>query len=73
MPVHDAVLIEAPLERLDADVAEMQAIMRRASEIVLDGFPLRTEAKTVRYPDRYMDERGVKMWGSLMQLLNMSV
>ena len=30
-PVHDAVLIEAPIERIEADVALMQEIMRRAS------------------------------------------
>lgn len=34
-PVHDAVLIEAPLDELDARAAEMQALMRRASAIVL--------------------------------------
>ena len=35
-PVHDAVLIEAPIERIEADVALMQEIMRRASRIVLN-------------------------------------
>ena len=39
-PVHDAVLICAPLERLDADVARMQDAMREASRIVLGGFEL---------------------------------
>lgn len=61
-PVHDAVLIAAPLDRLDADVAAMQAAMVEASREVLAGFELRTEAKVVRYPDRYMDPRGVTMW-----------
>ncbi len=69
-PVHDAVLIEAPLEILDAHVARMQAIMAEASEIVLDGFALRTDAAIFRYPDRYMDERGTKMWHELMRLLD---
>ena len=35
-PVHDAVLIEAPIERIEADVARMQEIMRRASRIVFN-------------------------------------
>ena len=35
-PIHDAVLIEAPIERIEADVALMQEIMRRASRIVLN-------------------------------------
>ena len=68
-PVHDAVLICAPLDRLDADVARMQDAMREASRIVLDGFELGTDAKIVRYPDRYMDERGGVMWDRVMNLI----
>jgi DNA polymerase I len=68
-PVHDAVLISAPLERLDADVVRMQDAMREASRVVLNGFELGTDATVVRYPDRYMDERGVAMWQRVMTLL----
>jgi DNA polymerase I len=60
-PVHDAVLICAPLECLDAEVLRMQDVMREASHIVLQGFELGTHAKKVIYPDRYMDERGEVM------------
>jgi hypothetical protein len=69
-PVHDAVLICAPLDRLAADVARMQDAMREASGIVLDGFELGTDATVVRYPDRYMDERGAVMWQRVMALLD---
>jgi hypothetical protein len=69
-PVHDAVLICAPLDRLDADVKRMQEAMREASRIVLDGFELGSDAKVVRYPDRYMDERGTTMWDRVMKLIN---
>lgn len=69
-PVHDAVLIYAPLERLDADTAQMQDAMREASRTVLDGFELGTDAKIVRYPDRYMDERGTAMWDRVMKLIH---
>ena len=68
-PVHDAVLITAPLARLDADVARMQDAMREASRIVLAGFELGTDAHIVRYPERYMDERGAVMWQLVMTLL----
>jgi hypothetical protein len=68
-PVHDAVLICAPLDRLDADVAQMQDVMREASRIVLNGFELGTDATVVRYPDRYMDERGADMWKKVMKLI----
>jgi len=68
-PVHDAVLIEAPLTELDAAIERAQALMRRASAIVLDGFELGSDAKVVRYPDRYMDDRGVTMWNKVMNLI----
>jgi hypothetical protein len=68
-PVHDAVLIMASLDRIDADVARMQEIMAEASRIVLDGFALRSDAKIVRYPDRYMDKRGKVMWDTVMTIL----
>ncbi len=69
-PIHDAFLICAPLDRLDADVVRMQNIMAEASRIVLGGFELRTDADTIRYPDRYMDERGSVMWAKVMALLD---
>ena len=64
-PVHDAILINAPLDEFDVAVAAAQAAMEEASAIVLDGFRLRSDAKIVRYPDRYMDERGKTMWGTV--------
>jgi DNA polymerase-1 len=69
-PVHDAVLICAPLNCLDADVARMQQVMAEASRIVLAGFELGTDAKIVRYPDRYMDDRGTVMWDRVMKLIH---
>jgi DNA polymerase I len=69
-PVHDAVLICAPLDRLDADVGRMQHAMREASRIVLKDFELRADATVARYPDRYSDERGIVMWMRVMALLD---
>jgi hypothetical protein len=43
--------------------------MAEASRIILNGFELRTEAKEVRWPDRYMDLRGADMWGRIMRVL----
>ena len=69
-PVHDAVLIEAPAERIDADVARLQALMASASSIVLGGvLPLGSDAKVVRWPDRYSDGRGRLMWETVMRLV----
>jgi DNA polymerase-1 len=69
-PVHDAVLICAPLERLETDVARMRQAMAEASHIVLGGFELGTDAQIVRHPDRYMDERGAVMWDRVMKLIH---
>ncbi|GAB6057279.1 DNA polymerase [Desulfonatronum parangueonense] len=69
-PVHDALLIEAPLDRLDEDIARTQAIMRRAGEIVLSGFQLRSDAKVIRYPERFMDKRGEQMWCTVWSVVN---
>ena len=68
-PVHDALLIEAPLDELDQAIAATKSLMQEASRIVLDGFELGSDVKEVRYPDRYMDKRGAVMWDKVMSLI----
>src|SRR3546814_12732147 len=68
-PVHDAVLIAAPLSRLDEEVAAMREAMREASAIVLAGFELGTDVKMVCHPNRYEDSRGKEMWTRVMGLI----
>ena len=68
-PIHDALLIEAPADRIEADVAAARDCMAEASQIVLDGFELRTDADIVRWPDRYCDPRGEVMWGTVAELV----
>jgi len=64
-PVHDALLVEAPLAQLEEVIQQTQECMAEASRQVLDGFTLRTEADIVRYPDRYVDERGKTFWNAV--------
>jgi hypothetical protein len=68
-PVHDAVLICAPLDRLEEDARRMQDAMAEASRIVLAGFELRSDCNTIRHPDRYMDGRGKVMWERVWSLI----
>jgi hypothetical protein len=68
-PIHDALLITAPLDRLDHDIERMKAAMAKASRVVLDGFELRTDVNVVRFPDRYQDPRGAVMWQRVMKLV----
>jgi DNA polymerase-1 len=85
--VHDAMLICAPLDRLDADITATRAVMAAASRLVLGGFELQTDCPdrydehgnlnpyphVIRYPDRFMDERGAVMWDRVMGLLQAPV
>src|SRR5262249_18899838 len=68
-PVHDAVLVEGAVDNIEAVIAETQRAIQEASKTVLDGFALRTDVKIVRWPNRYMDERGVKMWETVQGIL----
>ena len=68
-PVHDALLVEGSADAIDEVMARTQAAMAEASEVVLAGFRLRSDAKIVRWPDRYMDEPGREFWGRVMRLL----
>ena len=69
-PIHDALLVEASIERIDQEVALLQSLMASASSIVLGGvLSLGSEAKVVRWPDRYSDERGRLMWETVMRLV----
>ena len=68
--VHDAVLVEGRLDLIDQIVRDTQAAMAEASRIVLDWLELRTDAEIVRWPDRYMDKRGGKMWDTIMEILD---
>jgi DNA polymerase-1 len=73
-PVHDAVLIESSEDKIEADVALMREIMRRASRVIFNPtaagtIELRTDAKIIRYPDRFTDSRGTELWETVLKLL----
>ena len=68
-PVHDGFLIVSPLDRIEEDRERMLAIMKRAGEVVTGGLTIRVDDKIVRWPDRYMDKRGLAMWNKVMALL----
>lgn len=68
-PIHDAILVEATLDEIDATVTECCRLMTESAAVVLNGFEIRAEAKIIRYPDRYNDQRGAKMWNAVCELL----
>jgi DNA polymerase I-like protein with 3'-5' exonuclease and polymerase domains len=68
-PIHDAILIEAPLDQLNEAVKTAQQAMEDASAAILGGPRLRTDVQLIRYPDRYADHRG-EMWRTVMTILH---
>ena len=70
-PIHDALLLEAPTDQIDRDIALLKSIMDEASETVLgSGKFCGIDVHLVHHPDRYMDDRGVDMWARVLRLLN---
>jgi DNA polymerase-1 len=68
-PVHDAVVIEAPLGRIEEAAQTMRGAMQDASRAVLDGVAVGVDAKIIRAPGRFVEERGARMWDVVMKLL----
>jgi len=69
MPVHDALLIEAPIDGIHDSIKITVNGMLKASKIVLDGFELRTEVKIIEHPQRFSDPRGDLMWNLIDGIL----
>ena len=69
-PVHDALLVELPIDELESGLDKAQGLMRLASRAVLGDFELGSDAKVVCHPDRYMDERGQVMWDTVRGLIH---
>ena len=69
-PIHDAVLIEAPLDILGEQITLARELMARASRDVLEGFELNTDVEIFRYPARYCDaDRGKEFWEMVIEEL----
>ncbi len=68
-PVHDAVVIEAASADIEEAIAIAGRSMVQASEIVLGGFQIRTEAQPIVFPGHFVDPRGDVMWRHVSALL----
>ena len=66
--VHDAFVIEAGIESIDEETARTHQIISKVSRAIF-GKPLKSEAKIVRYPDRYIDEDAGPMLKTLGEVL----
>jgi len=68
-PVHDALLVCGPVECAEDIVRQTKACMDKASKLVLEGLCMRTDAKIVSCPDRFLDPRGEATWKSVITTL----
>ena len=70
-PVHDALLVQAPVDAIDDVRRRTIECMAEASSVVLHGPPLKIGVESpVIYPDHFSDERGEVMWQQLMSILS---
>jgi hypothetical protein len=79
-PVHDALLLEGSRAEIGTQetpgphVELLKSIMGDASETVLGaGRRVRVDHKIVRWPDRYSDPRGEKMFETIGGMLSQNV
>jgi DNA polymerase I len=68
-PIHDALLIEAPVDDINTSVVRTQKAMGDASRLVLGGLEVASDVLQIPWPDRYSDSRGVVMWQRINELL----
>jgi len=70
-PVHDALLIGAPVRDIQDAVATTSRLMSDAGERVLEGvLRPRVDIKII-HNDRYRDKRGVSLWSTIVKLLDL--
>jgi hypothetical protein len=69
--LHDAFLVMAPIERIEADTHRMQEIMTWASSQVLSGPKLRSEAKIFKHPRFFnkVKSKARSMWHKIRKEL----
>ena len=68
-PVHDALLVEAPTDRIAEAVTATREAMGEASRAVLGGLEVGTDVEVADWPDRYADPRGAVMWERVNDLV----
>ncbi len=68
-PVHDAFLIEAHEDDINASIWAMQDAMTCASKQVLGELELRSDVKVIWPGERYEDPRGTSVWESIGDLV----
>jgi DNA polymerase-1 len=82
-PLHDALLIEAPIWKIERAVQLTREAMAIASKTILSGFELRVDCQDdkivkgrlvrgdiTRFPQRFYSEDGAEFWNRIQKLQN---
>jgi hypothetical protein len=68
-PIHDALLVEGPLDDVEGLVSVADRAMGDAASIVLNGPRLGTDPKVTRWPDRFRDDDGCGTWCRIAEMV----
>ena len=70
-PIHDAILVEGPVDSINDVIADLKVCMIEASRAVLGGPTVRVDANIIPYPERYVDDRDMapELWATTMRLI----
>lgn len=71
-PIHDALMIESPIDLAQEMAAKTSALMEKASRLICGNLTIRTEAKYTLYPNRYVDGRRLDIWDLVNDFLKNS-
>lgn len=67
-PIHDAFLIESPIERIEEEVDRMTGCMNRASSMLLDGLELMVTSQHITPQQRYETGDG-ELWDAIVEAI----
>ena len=68
-PIHDAVLIEAPVTSIESEARQMEDVMAWASRQVLPELELRCDVRIVQSGERLLERRGEAMFERIQDAL----
>jgi DNA polymerase I len=68
-PVHDAIMAEAGLDKVEDMSVALDRVMRDASAVVLRGYELPTDVRLVQPGEQFYEERGKDMWDTITRLV----
>lgn len=67
--VHDALVIEVPIDKLHEHIDLTKTAMLEAGQAILSGFILKVDTEVVKYPNRCLPAKGKIMWNRIASII----